>query len=104
MAGYPIVTFQCPLYNKDLWAHAVNRLHDGRIVDVEGVWEEKEWHLRWCDLMGLDPLEVYTRTWEPEAWENELLTGKFKLEYPYISGNAPLHAQTIMEKLMELSS
>lgn len=65
---------------------------------MEGVWEEKEWHLRWCDLMGLDPLEVYTRTWEPEAWENELLTGKFKLEYPYISGNAPLHAQTIMGK------
>lgn len=52
-AGYPIVTASSSLSHRD-WLHAANRLPDGRIVDIEGIWEEGVWLQVWSSRHRLD--------------------------------------------------
>lgn len=44
--GYPLAIAVFSI-RQEFWAHAANRLPDGRVLDVEGVWDETEWITRW---------------------------------------------------------
>lgn len=52
-SGHPIVTASSPSNHKN-WYHAANRLPDGRILDIEGIWEESSWLEVWSLRMLLD--------------------------------------------------
>lgn len=45
------------IYGDDEIQHVGIELPDGRIVDVEGVWEDHEWVNRWYD--ELDAFDIY---------------------------------------------
>lgn len=52
-AGHPIVTASSSFSHRD-WYHAANRLPDGRIIDIEGIWEESYWLEIWSSRLRLD--------------------------------------------------
>lgn len=52
-AGHPIVTASSSFSHRD-WYHAANRLPDGRILDIEGIWEESYWLQIWSARFRLD--------------------------------------------------
>lgn len=96
LAGYPVVTFNHFVYGPDLWAHAANLLPDGRIVDIEGIWSEKDWRKKWSGIMGADVETTYARQWNLEQWNEEC---DFDMEYPQISKDAQGYAQEIIAQL-----
>lgn len=94
---YPVVTFQRIEGNVSLWSHAGNRLPDGRIVDIEGIFEEEEWLLNWALTTETDPSAAYAKDWTLEEWRKEIIcTKEDGLTYPDISENAVKYADEVV--------
>jgi len=73
MYDLPIVTVSG---NESFWLHAANLLPDGRILDIEGIWEQQDWLARWhatvteqTKLVREVYGESWMRTWDQERWE-----------------------------------
>ena len=99
IAGYPIVTFQHFDYGQNLWAHAGNRLPDGRIVDIEGVWPEQTWLEQWSHNVDADAETIYVQDWTLPLWDEELENCDFDLEYPEVSNDVQRYAREIIAQL-----
>ncbi len=96
LTGYPVVTFQHFDYGQDLWAHAGNRLPDGRIVDIEGILPEQTWLDQWSHNVDADPDTVYAREWSLAQWDGELEICDFDFEYPEVSNDVSRYAQEVI--------
>lgn len=80
-----------------LWSHAGNRLPDGRVVDIEGIFEEEEWLLNWALTTETDPLTATSRDWVLEDWNKEIaICEEDELTYPEISANVVKYADEII--------
>lgn len=99
LTGYPVVAFHHFDFGKDLWAHAANRLPDGRIVDIEGIWSEKDWIEQWSEVVDADFETAYARDWTLPDWDKELASCDFELQYPEISEDVHRHAQEIIARI-----
>lgn len=100
LSGYPVVTVQWEEPHRSLWCHAANRLPDGRIVDIEGIWEEEEWLWKWQvhnELhVELDVLVMFAQEWTPESWAQEVAECDFDFYYPEISENVEQYAKQVL--------
>jgi hypothetical protein len=74
-------------YDEVNWFHAGNRLLDGRILDIEGVWEEVAWRQRWTARAdGGDPaIAHWEREWLLEQVAEDTEPGKPLLRHPDFS-------------------
>lgn len=101
LTGYPVVTAQWQELQGSGWCHAANRLPDGRILDIEGVWLEEEWLWKWqaknpATDMELEQLVMFAQEWTKEGWAQEIAECGFDFYYPEISGDVKRHAKTIL--------
>lgn len=55
---YGIVTASSSKSHRN-WYHAGNRLPDGRILDIEGIWEEKVWLSEWAARMDFEDDPIF---------------------------------------------
>lgn len=84
----------------DCWFHAGTRLLDGRIVDIEGIWEEEAWLAHWDSKV--DPLyegNTFIREWSGKSFAKEVKDCFFDLVYPEISEDALCYAEDILAEL-----
>lgn len=78
--GFPVVTINA---TDDMfcWCHAGNRLPNGDILDIEGVWSEAAWVSEWTHRdygSKAKPGILTTKEWTREDWEIELKDGEFE--------------------------
>lgn len=78
------------------WSHFANRLPDGRYIDVEGIWTEKDFLKRWnIDELGSG--------WKPSAINNADITElrKMGVQSPMFTNVKPAKTLTTMRKYLE---
>jgi hypothetical protein len=96
----PIVTVSG---NESFWIHAANLLPDGRILDIEGIWEQQEWLDRWHatiteqtklvrELYG----ESWMRVWDKKKWEAMIHVREMTPQY-----NEAAYTTDYMDQMME---
>lgn len=82
------------------WYHAANRLPDGSIIDIMGIWEEKTWLSYWHEqeskFLSAVP-ELSSKTWTAIEFNADILTNDIERCYPEI--NASTYAQKINKVL-----
>jgi hypothetical protein len=87
-SGLPMVTISDD--EPDSWYHAGVRLPDGRILDIEGIWDPQDWMAHWDHVMGgggedmqitewdlplfgADMFERYFVNYDPAEWAEQVL-------------------------------
>ena len=80
--GFPVVTAN-DSDGKSIWYHAGNRLPDGTIVDIEGIWSEATWLSIWAPrVFGTNtPAVLVSQDWSNKDWNAELVKGEFEHEF-----------------------
>lgn len=80
--GFPVVTANLS-DNLYIWNHAGNRLPDGTIMDIEGVWTEAAWLEYWAPRAygnGTNAVFV-SKEWTNEDWAQELREQEMEPEF-----------------------
>jgi len=96
-SGYTIVTVGAHEDVSD-WYHAGNRLPDGRIVDIEGIWQETAWNTYWTASMFLsEPLAC--NEWELEPFLADLVASDIPAPWFKESERSDVYAQEIIQKV-----
>lgn len=115
MTGYPIVTAQWEetlntyftrtdkweKVQNTYWSHVANRLPDGRIADIEGIWTEEEWLQHWdgksdAFLIDNDEHIMFVKEWKKAEWLEEALYRDLGICYPEISADVTTYATAII--------
>lgn len=94
-SGYTIVTVGAHEDASD-WYHAGNRLPDGRIVDIEGIWQEPEWIAYWTESMFLSEFLVCNE-WELEPFLADLVVSGIPTPWFKESERSDVYAHEIIQ-------
>lgn len=82
------------------WYHAANRLPDGSIIDIMGIWEENTWLAYWhaeeSKLLPCVP-KLSSKMWTAKDFDAEILDADIDRCYPEI--DASTYAQQIRNAL-----
>lgn len=102
--GYPLITAQWEEATDSYWSHVANRLPDGRIADIEGIWSEEEWLQRWhikSDTFFIDKEDrtMFVKTWLKADWQEEALYCDLEICYPEISEHVTTYAKAILAQI-----
>lgn len=111
LAGYPLVTAQwdeepMAVYyaatgkwwrspGGSYWAHAANRLPDGRILDIQGIWKEEDWLSHWHNLHH-QRRTLFVKEWSGEEWLAEAHDNQLEIRYWAIAPHTETHAKEIL--------
>lgn len=87
-SGLPIVALGP---NETYWIHVANRLPDGRILDVLGMWEEEDFVSHW-DWYQPGELELFDTTLKAIDLETSEYT------YPNTTKNVHRHAPQVLQQ------
>jgi hypothetical protein len=81
------------------WFHVGNRAADGRIVDIEGIWDEDEWKTRWSgeSYSGEPVVREWDREYLLEQVEVDEEDGEPLLNYPDI--DSAFWAKQVLKRL-----
>lgn len=96
VSGYTLVTLGSEEEASD-WYHAAVRLPDGRIVDIEGVWEEMAWLASWGERMYHNSLVC--NEWELTALLADLRASEITEPWFPESAHSEVYAQEILAKV-----
>jgi hypothetical protein len=81
LTGWAIVTAS----DSNDWYHAANRMPNGRIVDIFGVWSQSAWLSHWDTIqkkfITYDEAGVYARIWSTGDFNQEI--SDEGIEYAY---------------------
>lgn len=94
--GYPVVT-STSKSDGLAWYHAANRLPDGTIVDIEGIWSEYQWIANWGIRSDNDFQRgiLVAKEWTYKEFLNEIKEEEFELQY-YQSKSADEYARNVI--------
>lgn len=104
MTGHPIVTTQWEELEESNWSHAGNRLPDGQILDIIGIWSEEEWLEHWHqnDDTYHIPREariMFAKEWNLTDWTEELLNVDAGINYPDTAAHVTSYAKVMLDIL-----
>lgn len=114
LTGYPIITAQwdeepMAVYHArtetwwrspggSYWTHAANRLPDGRILDIQGIWEAEEWLKRWHNLSinHCKSNTMFVKEWSKEEWCSEIIENGMEIRFREIFPLAETYAKKVL--------
>lgn len=87
------------------WSHVANRLPDGRIIDIDGIWLEEDWLKRWhvkSDTFSIDKEDrlMFVKEWDKADWKEESLYCDLEICYPEISEHVTTYAKAILAQIL----
>lgn len=107
LSSFPIVTVEEETREgKSCWLHVANRLPDGRVLDIEGIWAENDWLANWHDQLNIfytneDDFSLFSRNWKPEQWATEISHPR-DLMYPESEHTASQYAKEMLDQFAQL--
>jgi hypothetical protein len=94
--GLPIVTANIA-DEPEYWHHAANRLPDGTILDIEGVWTEAQWLAVWGERRSDSGGEYITAEWTNDEWKAEIDDCDFDLMF-HVSDSSLDYAYELVQE------
>lgn len=104
MTGYPVVTAQWVTDGTPYWSHVGNRLPDGRVMDIEGVWGENGWLIYWETITNSyyddeDDMVMFAKDWSRQEFAREVLECGLTPHFPEMCFRAEEYARTMLAAL-----
>lgn len=90
------------------WCHVGNRMKDGRIVDIEGVWEEEAWLAHWTPYVyEHHDTEIMVLDWTTQEFADEIDGARgytFSPKFPVFSKNVETYADAVIAMMNDKKS
>jgi hypothetical protein len=102
-SGYGIVTASSSRSYRN-WYHVGNRLPDGTILDIEGIWDETEWLSAWATRMDFEDDPIFIAVdWDYVSFLADINSKNIVVWFD-LSLNADEYAWEIIQRAQPLSA
>lgn len=86
------------------WAHIANRLPDGRIIDIQGIWLEEEWLEHWHNIAYVYRINkenriMFLKEWTREEWATEAEDAVLCLSFPEVENLTEEYAKEVLSHI-----